>query len=126
MRIAGFFSPKKTPRISKDDSLDNNAQKRLHRFQERLAKIIVSSNHEIISKALPVLGGDFFVRLSVKTSNARVSYMSQIMRVAEMDGNVPASEIEELQKRRLAFEELGHAFSHMERLIERGYAQFVD
>jgi len=126
MKISGFFSSKKPDRISRDDVLDNTAQKRLHRFQERLAKIVISSNHELIGKALPVIKADSFARLSVKTTNARVQYLSQIMKITELDGNASEEDIAELARRRLAYEELTQAFEALERLIERGYAQFID
>lgn len=125
VRYSGVIEPKKVDRLLTDVELDRQKRQSLARFRDRMDKTILEANQSVLRAKLPDITVDTMTRLAVRIAELRASYLARALKVAEVPG-VPSVEVlEDLQRHRVAFEELREAFEALERVIERGYSSAV-
>lgn len=121
-RMIGFAETEKVDHLMSRDMLDKRALHALAAFRDEVEMAIFSANTEIIGRETPNLTRDTFLKLAVTVAEARARYIKVAVEVAAMAGKKPPRElIDALAEARRTYDEIGHAFQAVERVIERGY-----
>lgn len=105
------------------DSLDDTEfLKQQRHFLHDVERGIREANLEIIHALIPELGQESFVRFATVVARLRASYLQAALRLSNApDEPTCATELDELRRRREAYEEARAAFEALHRAIERGY-----
>jgi len=125
VRYSGVIESKKIDRLLTSAELDREKRHALNVFRDRMDRTIMKANQEVLSAKLPDIDLNTITRLSVRIAELRASYLSKALAVAETTGVPSVEALEDLQRHRVAFEELREAFEALERVIERGYTKAV-
>lgn len=125
VRYSGVIEPKKVDRLLTDVELDREKRHALARFRDRMDKTILEANQNVLRGKLPDITHDTMTRMAVRIAELRASYLARALKVAEIPGVPTVEVLEDLQRHRIAFEELREAFEAIERVIERGYTKAV-
>lgn len=92
-------------------------------FDEAFEKGIRVANRQILGAHLGALSPDMMFTLAVKVGRLRAHYLQAVVQMAQGDAEaVPdPRQIEEIRRRRLAFEEARDAVQALREAIDRGY-----
>ena len=125
VRYSGVIEPKKIDRLLTDVELDREKRQALARFRDRIDRTVLEANQTILRSKLPEITQETMTRLAVRIAELRASYLARALKVAEGSGVPTVEVLEDLQRHRIAFEELREAFEALERVIERGYSRAI-
>ena len=99
---------------------DGELLRRQRHFLEQVERKIATVNREILHAQIPELDQASFVRLAEQVARLRAAYLQTALGVAK-NGESEAAVVEELRRRREAYDEARLAFEALQRAIERGY-----
>ncbi len=125
VRYSGVIEPRKIDRLLTSEELDRETRHALQVFRDRMDRTILEANKRVLKGKLPDVTLDTITKMAVRISELRASYLAKALSIAEMQGQPSKEAIEDLQDRRVAFEEMREAFEALERVIERGYTKAV-
>ena len=122
---SGVIEPRKIDRLLTSAELDREKRHALQVFSERMDRTIIEANQSVLRAKLPDINMHTMTRLAVRIAELRAGYLAKALSVAETPGTPGVEALDELQRHRIAFEELREAFEALERVIERGYTKAV-
>ncbi|MEQ8745331.1 hypothetical protein [Pyruvatibacter sp.] len=125
VRYSGVIETRKIDRLLTGAELDREKRRALQEFAERMDRTILEANYEVLHAKLPDVTLKTMTRLAVRIAELRAAYLAKALAVADQPGVPTASALDDLQRHRVAFEELREAFEALERVIERGYTTAV-
>jgi hypothetical protein len=105
-----------------EHSDDLKFQQAQRRFLLELETGIRYTNQEIIHKRVPDLSSDDILSLVVKIAEIRADYLEAAIQISRSkDHSVTDGTVDDLKKKRQAFEESRAVFQALHEAIEKGY-----
>lgn len=93
--------------------------RRQRQFLEEVERKIAEANREILHERIPELNKDSFVDLAKHVARLRATYLQVALEGKE--GEDANEFVQELRRRREAYDEARDAFEALQRAIQRGY-----
>jgi hypothetical protein len=125
VRYVGKVETRKVDRLLTSAELDREKRHALQAFGQRMDRTIIDANEMVLRAKLPEITPEVMTRMAVRIAELRAGYLAKALSLVETPGVPPVSALDDLQRHRMAFEELREAFEAIERVIERGYTQVV-
>lgn len=125
VRYVGKVETRKVDRLLTSAELDREQRHALQVFRERMDRTIIDANEMVLRAKLPEITPEVMTRMAVRIAELRAGYLGKALALVETPGVPPVAALDDLQRHRMAFEELREAFEAIERVIERGYSKVV-
>lgn len=124
-KIIGSLKKDKVDRLLAPEEMDSAARHRVMRFKEAMDGAILEANRDVCRRQIPAVKRQDLLRMVVRVAELRADYIECGLHLSEQR-HPTVAQIEELELRRRAFEELKAAYGATERLIERGYVTVAE
>jgi hypothetical protein len=106
------------------ENSDPMEQRRLRGHLEQIDYAAFAANQAVLGQTPGSLDLASFQRLAVAAAQARASWVSTALELAEAGGTPSSQQVNVLSERRAAFEEMREAYEALRRMIERGYLAY--
>ena len=108
-----------------EDLTDPKAQKQLRGQLEQIDYTAYAANKEVLAAAIGRADAMKFAHLGLAAAQARGRWASLALAATEGGRSPSAQQIEEIQRLRMAYEELSEAYGALRRMVERGYLSYA-